>query len=134
MSSLGQQKGGCGHVMGNFDQHSYCARGRERNTGKNPCVENKDTSTCKFCLVLIPAWSETATRTKESSDIVDLANMSIIGVVGQPETDYPLAPSSVPPENKLKKDKLPSKAKKSSDSPTDTKIAELESQWSERFN
>ena len=40
--------------MANFDQHAYCARCREKNKGKDPCVENKDTSTCKFCLALTP--------------------------------------------------------------------------------
>ena len=125
--------------MANFDQHFYCAHCREKNKGKDPCVENKDTSTCKFCLALAPEQlaqistpsyklkkekrearkSETAIPTKESSELVDPANVSIIGVVGQSATDKSPASSSVPPEKKLKKDKLPTKVKKSSDS-TDT--------------
>ena len=60
--------------------------------------------------------------------------MSVIGVVGQQDS-VKSPSSSVPPEKKQKKDKLPSKAKKSSDSSsTDSKIAELDSKWSERFN
>ena len=39
--------------MANFDQHSYCAH-REKNKGQEPCVENKDTTNCKFCLALTP--------------------------------------------------------------------------------
>ena len=60
--------------------------------------------------------------------------MSVIGVVGQQDT-VKSPSSSVPPEKKQKKDKLPSKTKKSSDSSsTDSKIVELDSKWSERFN
>ena len=153
MSSPGQRRGGCGHVMANFDQHSYCARCREKNKGKDPCVENKDTTTCKFCLALTPEQlaqistpsyklkkkkrearkSGTATPTKETSELVDPASVSVIGVVGQQETSKSSPTEHVPPEKKAKKEKLPSKAKKSSDS-TDSKIAELDSKWSERFN
>ena len=150
MSSPGQRRGGCGHVMANFDQHSYCARCREKNKGKDPCVENKDTTTCKFCLALTPEQlaqistpsyklkkekrearkSETATPTKETSELVDPASVSVIGVVGQQETSKSSPTQHVPPEKKAKKEKLPSKAKKSSDS----KIADLDSKWSEQFN
>ena len=89
-------RGGCGHVMASFDQHSFCARCRE-----------KDTSQCKFCLALTPEQlaqistpsyklkkekrearkSETATPSKESSELVDPSSVSVIGVVGQPSTD-----------------------------------------------
>ena len=57
--------------------------------------------------------------------------MSVIGVVGQQDT-VKSPSSSVPPEKKQKKDKPPSKTMKSSDS--SSKIAELDSKWSERFN
>ena len=50
MSSLGQRRGACGHTMAIFDQYSYC----EKNKGKDPCVENKDTTSCKFCLAFTP--------------------------------------------------------------------------------
>ena len=60
--------------------------------------------------------SETATPSKESSELVDPANVSVIGVVGQTAAEKSPASSSVPPEKKLKKDKLPAKVKKSSDS------------------
>ena len=139
--------------MANFDQHSYCACCREKNKDKDSCVEKKDTTTCKFCLALTPEQlaqistpsyklkkekrearkSETATPTKEMPELVDHASVSVIGVVGQQETSKSSPTQQVPPEKKAKKEKLPSKAKKSSDS-TDTKIANLDSKWSERFN
>ena len=161
MSSPGQRRGGCGHVMASFDQHSYCARCREKFKGGDPCVEKKDTSQCKFCLALTPEQltqistpsyklkkekrearkSESTTPSHEPSELVDPANVSVIGVVGQPSADKSPASSSMPPEKKSKKEKPPSKSKKSeSDSktkkvdPTDSKLAELDSKWSERFN
>ena len=53
MSSPGQKRGGCSHAMANFDQHTFCARCRDKNKGTDPCVENKGQE-CKFCLALTP--------------------------------------------------------------------------------
>ena len=58
MSSPRQRRGAYGHVMATFDQHAYCTHCREKNKGKDPCVENKDTTTCKFCLALTPDHSD----------------------------------------------------------------------------
>ena len=161
MSSPGQKRGSCGHAMAVFDQHSYCARCREKNKGKDPCVESKDTTSCKFCSAFTPEQlaqistpsykikkercearkSVTATPTKDSSELMDPASVSVIGVVGQEgstqHTDSVKSPpsSSVPPKKKAKKEKATVKPKKSSDSSsTDSKIADLDSKWSERFN
>ena len=58
--------------------------------------------------------------------------MSVIGVVGEKLDQKSPA---LPPEKKPKKDKASVKAKKSVDSSaTDSKISELDSKWSERFN
>ena len=81
----------------------------------------------------------TATPTKDSSELVDPASVSVIGVVGQEGsthlTDSVKSPSSMPPEKKAKKEKVSSKPKKSSDSAsTDAKLADLDSKWSDRFN
>ena len=161
MSSPGQRRGACGHAMAIFDQHSYCARCREKNKGKDPCVESKDTTTCKFCSAFTPEQlaqistpsyklkkekrearkSVTATPTKDSSELVDPASVSVIGVVGQQDTTQQTEPvkspssSSMPPEKKSKKEKVVVKAKKSSaSSSTDSKLADLDSKWSERFS
>ena len=147
--------------MAIFDQHAYCARCREKNKGKDPCVESKDTTSCKFCSAFTPEQlaqistpsykikkekrearkSVTATPTKDSSELVDPASVSVIGVVGQEgstlPTDSVKSPpsSSMPPEKKAKKEKVSAKPKKSSDSAsTDAKLADLDSKWSDRFN
>ena len=161
MSSPGQKRGSCGHSMAIFDQHSYCARCREKNKGKDPCVESKDTTSCKFCSAFTPEQlaqistpsykikkekrearkSVSATPTKDSSELVDPASVSVIGVVGQEGSTHPTdsvkspPSSSMPPEKKAKKEKVSAKPKKSSDSAsTDAKLADLDSKWSDRFN
>ena len=35
MASSGQRKGGCGHVIANFDTHIRCARCREKGSGSD---------------------------------------------------------------------------------------------------
>ena len=155
MSSPRQRSGGCSHVMANFDQHSYCTHCHEKNKEQDPCVENKDTTNCKFCLALTaeqlalistPSYklkkekrearkAESATPTQEYSELVDPSSVSVIGVVGQKEPVKSPSSSSVPPEKKVKKDKLSSKTKKSSESSsTNTKIVELNQKWSDHFN
>ena len=158
MSSPGQKRGACGHAMAIFDQHAYCARCREKNKGKDPCVESKDTTNCKFCSAFTPEQlaqistpsykikkekrearkSVTATPTKESTELVDPTSVSVIGVIGQnePATQTVTSPaSSMPPEKKQKKEKVSVKTKKSdSSSSTDAKLADLDSKWSSRFN
>ena len=52
MSSSGQRKGGCGHIMANFDAHIRCACCREKGAGSDPCVQGKDD--CTACLLLTP--------------------------------------------------------------------------------
>ena len=58
--------------------------------------------------------------------------MSVIGVVGDSSSAQT---SSAPPEKKPRKDKAPTKGKKSVEiSSTDTKISQLDEKWSERFS
>ena len=100
--------------MAIFDQHSYCARCREKNKGKDPCVESKDTTFCKFCSAFTPEQlaqistpsykikkekrearkSVTATPTKDSTELVDPASVSVIGVVGQEDKESRTPPAS----------------------------------------
>ena len=49
MSSPGQRRGKCGHVMANFDTHSHCARWRDKGKGKEPCVSDPQMSNCQIC-------------------------------------------------------------------------------------
>ena len=49
MASPGQKRGTCGHVMAAFDQHSRCARCREKGQGSDHCVNKQD---CKYCTII----------------------------------------------------------------------------------
>ena len=63
---------------------------------------------------------------KESESLVDPASVSVLGVVDNAGT---VQSPSVPPEKKIKKDKP-----KKTVSSTESKIADLDLKWSERFN
>ena len=66
------------------------------------------------------------------STLVDPSAISVLGVIDQPAAAESPNP---PPENKLKKEQTVSKAKKPSPAAsTDSKIAELDLKWPERFN
>ena len=38
MSSPGQRRGLCGHLIAGYDQHKVCARCRDKKKGEDPCV------------------------------------------------------------------------------------------------
>ena len=158
MSSPGQRRGSCGHAMANFDSHAFCARCREKGKGSDDCVKNPQSTDCKIC----NAFSEEqrlqlatpsyrikkekreakkleATPAKDSEELVDPSNVSVIGPVEKQAN----SPSEPPPDKKTKKDtkkitkreKSPSATtSKASQSSTDDKIATLDSKLSERFN
>ena len=158
MSSPGQRRGSCGHAMANFDSHAFCARCREKGKGSDDCVKNPQSTDCKIC----NAFSEEqrlqlatpsyrikkekreakkleATPAKDSEELVDPSNVSVIGPVEKQD----ISPTEPPPDKKTKKDtkkiakreKSPSAStSKTSQGSTDDKIATLDSKWSERFN
>ena len=134
MSSPGQKRGSCGHAMAIFDGHAYCARCREKGKGEEPCIANKETLDCTICNSLTPEQrTQLATPSykikKEKREakrldevaLVDPDTVSVIGVVGESSSAQT---SSAPPEKKPKKDKAPTKGKKSVEvSSTDSKIS-----------
>ena len=157
MSSPGQCRGKCGHVMANFDTHSHCARCWDKGKGKEPCVSDPQTSDCQICNSLTsdqhqqlatPSYKlkkekreaklTDSTPSQDSEQLVDPSSVSVIGVVdGQGSVKSP-APVP-PPDKKPKKDNKGSKKEKSpstkvSKHSTDEKFAELDSKWSERFS
>ena len=157
MSSPGQRRGKCGHVMANFDTHSHCARCRDKGKGKEPCVSDPQTSNCQICNSLTsdqlqqlatPSYKLKKEKreakltepapSQDSEQLVDPSNVSVIGVIdAQGSVKSPaVAP---PPDKKPKKDNKISKKEKSpstkvSKHSTDEKFAEMDSKWSERFS
>ena len=47
MSSPGQKRGTCGHVMAMFDGHLKCPCCRDKGVGDDPCVLKKNCPICK---------------------------------------------------------------------------------------
>ena len=96
MSSPGQKRGLCGHVMALFDTHKKCARCHDKGLGDDPCVKKLD---CQICKAFTPAQiQQLATPTykarKERSEqkkagdvegttstLVDPANITVLGQV-----------------------------------------------------
>ena len=64
MSSPGQKRGTCGHIMALFDSHKKCARCREKGVGDNPGVKKLD---CQICKAFTPSQvQQLATPTYKS--------------------------------------------------------------------
>ena len=138
--------------MAGFDNHAFCAHCREKVKGKDPCVELPESAICEFYELLTPqqrlqlstpsyklkkekreARKIDSTPSKESDTLVDAASVSVIGVVDNQGTVQ--SPSVAPLEKKTKKEKAASsKSSKPKKPDTDSKIADLDSKWSERFN
>ena len=104
MSSPGQRKGSCGHIMASFDKHSRCARCRDKGQGEDPCVKQQS---CEFCDLLSPEQLlQLSTPTykirkeKQKSKEV-LVDPSTVTVVSQPEQEGTDRPSSVNSSSEL---------------------------------
>ena len=46
MSSPGQRRGLCGHLMAGYDQNKVCARCRDKKKGEDPCVGKHPCPSC----------------------------------------------------------------------------------------
>ena len=99
MSSPGQRKGACGHIMANFDKHSRCARCRDKGQGEDPCVKQLQ---CEFCELLTPEQVvQLATPTyklrkekQKSNVLIDPASVTVISNVEQDFADRPASHNS----------------------------------------
>ena len=159
MSSPGQRRGKCGHVMANFDTHSHCARCRDNGKGKEPCVSDPQTSNCQICNSLTsdqrhqlatPSYKlkkekceaklTDPTPSQDSDQLVDLSSVSVIWVVD--EQGSVKSPASVPPPDKKpkkdnknsKKEKSPSTKASKHSTDTEDKFSELDNKWSKHFS
>ena len=154
MSSPGQRRGTCGHAMATFDSHLACARCRDKGKGKDPCVEKPDVE-CSICSNFSPeqclqlstplykikkdkreAKKLESPPSKDTESLVDPSVVAVLGAVDK-QGAVKSPPSVTPAEKKAKKEKAPmSKTVKStaSSSTVDSKIAQLDGKWSDRFN
>ena len=74
MSSPGQRRGSCGHVMALFDLHTKCACCREKGIGGDNCVAKKP---CSICDSLTDQKAQLATpKYRESKESGQKKNLS----------------------------------------------------------
>ena len=127
MASSGHRKGGCGHIMANFDTHVRCACCREKGSGTDPCVQGKDD--CAACLLLTPEQQkQLATPTyklrkeKKSSGKPDVfIDPSQVSVVGPVDLNQSVASGTSTPSNM------------SVDESFKKELTKLKDEWSTRF-
>ena len=89
MASPGQRKGVCGHIMASFDQHSRCARCRDKEHGDDACVKKLP---CDFCELLTPeqvlqlstpTYKQRKERKQERESLVDPSSVTVLSSVDQ---------------------------------------------------
>ena len=147
MSSPGQKRGSCGHVMALFDSHKKCARCRDKGVGDDPCVKKLD---CQICKAFTPAQiQQLATPTykarkerseqKKTGDVEGttstLVDPTTVTVLGQVSSEKTSSAESTPKHKKKRSDSSPRSSKrKHSSKPTTDDLKSLDDKWSERFS
>ena len=95
MSSPGQKKGTCGHIMALFDGHLKCARCRNKGVGDDLCILKHDCPICKAFIpeqilqLAIPTYRERKNKEKKvsaSPALVDPSQVSVLGRVDGEKT------------------------------------------------
>ena len=88
ISSPGQRKGACGHIMASFDQHARCARCRDKGL-EDPCVNKLP---CEICELLTPeqviqlstpTYKPRKEKQKECESLVDPSSVTVLSPVDQ---------------------------------------------------
>ena len=143
VSSPGQRRGSCGHVMALFDLHTKCARCREKGIGGDDCVLKKPCSICEKLTedqkahLATPKYrvrKESGQKKGDSPAHVAASDVTVLGKVerkGEGSSDR----GETPPK-KVKKTSHKSPLKKKSSKPSDlqTGLQTLDDKWSERFS
>ena len=93
MTSPGQTRGQCGHLMAGYDTHTVCARCRDKKKGQDPCIRDKPCSHCKLLTedqklrLATPVYQkkkekrELKAKAEESNNtLVDPSLVSVIGL------------------------------------------------------
>ena len=152
MSSPGQRRGMCGHAMASFDSHLACARCRDKGKGKDPCVEKPDIE-CAICSSFSPeqrlqlatpsykikkdkreAKKLESTPSKDTESLVKPSAVTVLGAVDKQGAGKS-SPSVAPPKKKVKKASTSKSVKSTtSSSAVDSKLAQLDEKWFDRFN
>ena len=146
MSSPGQKRGSCGHVMALFDNHQKCARCRDKGVGDDPCVKKLDCQICKSFTpaqihqLATPTYKERKERSEQkraegnastTPTLVDPSDVTLLGRVSCDKS----SPVDSTPKKKKRSDGSPRSSKqKHSSKPTSDDLKSLDDKWSERFS
>ena len=147
MSSPGQKRGSCGHVMALFDNHKKCARCRDKGVGYDPCVKKLDCQICKAFTpaqihqLATPTYKERKERSEQkktegnASTTPTLVDPSEVTLLGRVSCDKSPSVVSTPKHKKKRSDGSPRSSKrKHSSKPTSDDLKSLDDKWSERFS
>ena len=117
MSSPGQRRGTCGHVMASLDSHLACAC----------CSLQLSTPSYKIKKDKREAKKLESTPSKDTESLVNPSDVAILGAVDLQGTVKSPPTVAPPPTSKAVKPTA-------SSSMVDSKIAHLDEKWSNRFN
>ena len=140
MSSPGQKKGTCGHVMAVFDGHLKCARCRDEGVKDDPCVLKRDCPICKaftpeqVLQLATPTYRERKNKEKKvsASPSPTLVDPSQVSVLGRVDGEKTVKKSETPAGKKKRTDDSPkpsSKKTKSSSKPRSDELRDLDEKW-----
>ena len=100
MSSPGQRKRACGHIMASFDKHSRCAHCRDKGHGEDPCVKHLPCDFCDFLTpdqvvqLATPTYKIRKEKQKSKDVLVDPASVTVVSQVEQEASDRPASHNS----------------------------------------
>ena len=143
MSSPGQRRGSCGHVMALFDLHTKCAHCREKGIGGDDCVAKKPCSICdsfteaQKTQLATPKYrerKESGQKKNPSPTHVAASDVTVLGRVENKGDSPSDRGESTPKKQKKSSHKSPLKKKSSRSSELQTELQSLDDKWSERFS
>ena len=146
MSSPGQKRGTCSHVMALYNSHKKCARCREKGVGDDLCVKKMDCQICKaFMPVQIqqlstPTYKSRKERNQKKTGTDSPASAtpthvepSEVTLLGRVHKESAFVESTPPGKKKKRSDDSPkpSSKKKSSSKPRSDGLKDLDEKRSE---
>ena len=115
MSSPGQRRGLCGHIMAGYHKHKVCARCRDKKKGEDNCVKSLPCISCDVPTeeqkgkLATPQYQkkkekrEAKAAEESSSALVDPSTVSVIGLAKDNEPLNSEEMSTTPAGAKIKK-------------------------------
>ena len=117
MSSLGQKRGACRHVMALFNNHKKCARCRDKGVGEDPCVKKLECQNAQVQQLATLTYKsrkecgELKNMTETTSSATPtLGDPSDVTLLGRVHSDEPSSVESTPTKKNKRSDGSPSTA------------------------